>query len=62
MDAQSRSAHAGRFRELYVGVQARWLRECCGAGLFVALGLAIYGFAKASAVVIAAAFVLSLGS
>jgi len=46
----------------YVGVQARWLHECCGAGLFVALGLAIYGFAKASAVVIAAAFVLSLGS
>ena len=43
----------------YIGVQARWLRECCGVGLSVGLALAIYGFAKACAMVIAAALVLS---
>lgn len=43
----------------YVVVQARWLREYHTAGRWVAAGLSLWGFAKASAIVTMAALALS---
>ena len=43
----------------YVGVQARWSHEYGGAPLTTALGLAAYGFLKASIIVVSAALVVS---